>query len=86
MNTNNYIMKYHSSDFKEMLTEVLNDTYWYENLGQFGTYYFWVKNSKEHKAIFANTLDEFNQKIYETISTFLFNREIKKTFRKRGKE
>ena len=44
---NDYIKTYHSSEFSEILTEVLNDTYWYENMGVFGTHYFWVKNTKE---------------------------------------
>tara|TARA_A100001011_G_scaffold185297_1_gene193971 strand:- start:55 stop:306 length:252 start_codon:yes stop_codon:yes gene_type:complete len=82
---NDYIKTYHSSEFSEILTEVLNDTYWYENMGVFGTHYFWVKNTND-KAIFAKTLDEFNEIVYEKINKFLLNRDLKKLERKRGKK
>lgn len=76
---NNYIKTYHSSEFSEILTEVLNDTYWYENMGVFGTHYFWVKNTNEYTAIFAKTLDEFNEKVYETINKYILARYKKNT-------
>ena len=83
---NDYIKTYHSSEFSEILTEVLNNTYWYENMGVFGTHYFFFFFTKEYTAIFAKTLDEFNEKVYETINKYILARETKKLERKRGRK
>ena len=55
----------------ELVQEVLKDSYYFQNLNQYGTHYFWIKNHNKFKAIFADNFDEFLIKVRQTAELYL---------------
>ena len=54
----------------ELVQEVLKESIYLENLNQYMTSYFWLKNEK-FLPIFADNLNEFVKKVSETSSKYL---------------
>jgi hypothetical protein len=56
----------------ELVQEVLKESIYLENLNQYMTSYFWLKN-KKFLPIFADDFNEFVKKVSETSSKYLTN-------------
>ena len=54
----------------ELVQEVLKESIYLENLNQYMTSYFWIKNQK-FLPIFADDLEKFVKKVSETSAKYL---------------
>ena len=66
----NKLRKEKRENVNELVQEVLKESIYLENLNQYMTSYFWLKNEK-YLPIFADDFNEFVKKVSETSSEYL---------------
>ena len=66
----NKLKKEKRENLNDLVQKVLEESFYYENLNQYMTSYFWLKNEK-FLPIFADDFNEFVKKVSETSSRYL---------------
>lgn len=65
------------TELNKLVNEVLNNSSFLRAKNVYCTHYFWLKDHNKYKAIFADTIESFGQKIREQSEAFILDNENK---------
>ena len=64
-------------ELNKLVQEIMNDSYFLQAKNVYCTHYFWLKDHNKYKAIFADTIESFGQKIREQSEAFILDNKNK---------
>ena len=64
-------------ELNKLVQEVMNDSYFLQAKNVYCTHYFWLKDFRKYKAIFADNIDSFTQKVREQSKVFILDNKNK---------
>ena len=64
-------------ELNKLVQEIMNDSYFLQAKNVYCTHYFWLKDHNKYKAIFADTIESFGQKIRKQSEAFILDNRNK---------
>ena len=64
-------------ELNKLVQEIMNDSYFLQAKNVYCTHYFWLKDHNKYKAIFADTIESFDQKIRKQSEAFILDNRNK---------
>ena len=74
MNKENQIL---NDEINKLVDEVLDNSSFLRAKNVYCTHYFWLKDFNKYKAIFADNIDSFTQKVREQSEVFILDNKNK---------
>ena len=68
-------MKTLQDKVNKIVKEALNESYFLEAKNVFCTHYFWLKDFRKYKAIFADDIESFTKKVREQSEAFILDNQ-----------
>ena len=65
------------TELNKLVDEVIDNSSFLSAKNVYCTHYFWLKDHNMYKAIFANTIESFGQKIREQSEAFILDNKNK---------
>jgi len=66
-----------NEEINKLVDEVLDNSSFLRAKNVYCTHYFWLKDHNKYKAIFADTIESFGQKIREQSESFILDNKNK---------
>jgi hypothetical protein len=64
-------------ELNKLVQEVMNDSYFLQAKNVFCTHYFWLKDFRKYKAIFADDIESFTKKVRKVSKAFILDNKNK---------
>ena len=64
-------------ELNKLVQEIMYDSYFLQAKNVYCTHYFWLKDHNKYKAIFADTIESFDQKIRKQSEAFILDNRNK---------
>mgnify|MGYP006266098607 FL=1 len=69
--------KVNKKELNKLVQEVMNNSYFLRAKNVYCTHFFWLKDFRKYKAIFADDIESFTQKVREQSEAFILDNQTR---------